>query len=337
MSGYNIRIEELCKKIGIGLPLYEPSPIQGGLLHRMYDVSTESGRFAIKALNPMIMKRSGTYNNYVESEKIARKLSQEIDISYANYYYGQSVQEVDEQYYLIYNFKEGHSLKLNEIAPEHSFKIGAVVAKIHNMDFSGLKIENDNTGEARIFGWDLFLSLARERSIEWYDLLNVKIKDLKILSNKMNNAYLELSSYEIICHGDLDPKNVLWHEDKPIIIDCESVGYSNPYHDFLDTALYWSSNGDSTIDYDRFSAFIDGYKSIRVIDYSDWGKTLYSGYSAKLGWLEYSIKRSLGIECNDSSDQKLGTEQVYASIKDINQYSKGIPEISTFLSEKLSS
>lgn len=336
MSGYNIQFEKLCEKVGIGYPLYEPRPIPGGLLHRMYDVSTESGRFAVKALNPEIMKRSGVYKQYMESEMIAHKLSQVIDVSFANSYGGNSVQEVDDQFYLIYDFKEGQSLKLNEITPEHAYKMGEVVAKIHDTDFSDLNIVNDNSDETRIFIWDRLLESGIEQNIEWQDLLNEKMDFIKSISDKMNEAYLELSAQTIICHGDLDPKNTLWHDDTPIIIDWESVGYSNPYHDFLDTALYWSENSGSLIDYNRLSAFIAGYKSSRIIDYSDWEKVLYSGYSAKLGWLEYSLKRSLGIECNDPEDQKIGTEQVYASFMDIEQYSKSIPGIVGFLSEKLS-
>lgn len=335
MSGYNIQIEELCKKTGIGCPLKEPRPILGGLLHRMYDVTTKSGRFAVKALNPEIMKRSGVYRQYVESEKIAHKLSQVIDVSSANSYDGNSVQEIDGQFYLIYDFLEGRSLEPDEIAPEHAYEIGAVVAKIHDTDFSELNIVNDNTDEARIFMWDRLAELGLEQNAKWQELLNESIDFIKTISDKMNEAYLELSSYEIICHGDLDPKNALWHEGKPIIIDWESVGYYNPYHDFLDTALYWALNSDLPIDYNRLSAFIDGYKSIRSIEYKDWENALYSGYSAMLGWLEYSLKRSLGIECNDPQDRKTGTEQVFVSIREINQYSKSIPEIMDFLNAKM--
>lgn len=337
MNGYNIQIEKLFSKLGIGSFLYEPRPILGGLLHRMYDVHTSDGRYAVKALNPEIMKRSGVYRQYVESEKIAYKLSRVINVSFANSYAGNSVQEIDGQFYLIYDFKEGQSLKPNEITPEHAYKIGAVVAKIHSTDFYELNIVNDNSDKAHVFVWDKLLELGLEQNIEWQDLLNENMDFIKSISDKMNEAYLELSTQTIICHGDLDPKNVLWHEETPIIIDWESVGYYNPYHDFLDTAVYWSSNDDSSIDYERFSAFFDGSKSIKAIEYSDWEKVLNSGYSAKLGWLEYSFKRSLGIECNDSAEQKIGTEQVYATIKDIEQYSKSIPDIVTFISEKLSS
>jgi len=335
MNGYNIQINKLCMKTGLGNLLFEPLPIQGGLLHKMYDVRTSTGRYAVKALNPEIMKRNGVYEQYVESEKIAHELSQVIDVSFANSYGGNCIQQVEGQFYLIYDFKEGQSLKLDEITPEHAYKMGSVVAKIHNMDFAGLKRENDNSDEARIFIWDRLLESGLEHSIEWYDLLNENIEFIKSISDRMNEAYLELSTQTIICHGDLDPKNVLWYEETPIIIDWESVGYYNPYHDFLDTALYWSANRDSSIDYDRFSAFIDGYKSIKAVDYSDWEKVLYSGYSAKLGWLEYSLKRSLGIECNDTEDQKIGTKQVYASIMEMNQYSKSISGIIDFLDSKL--
>jgi hypothetical protein len=62
---------------------------------------------------------------------------------------------------------------------------------------------------------------------------------------------------------------------------------------------------------------------------------LNSGYSAKLGWLEYSLKRSLGIECNDPADQKLGTGQVGPTIDDILQYEKHVPEIIDFMNSNL--
>lgn len=103
----------------------------------------------------------------------------------------------------------------------------------------------------------------------------------------------------------------------------------------METALYWSQNEDMSIDYGRFLAFVDGYASVRPIECHDWQTVLYSGYSAKLGWLEYSLKRSLGIECNDPSEQKLGKAQVGPTIDDILQHEKHIPEIIDFMNAKL--
>jgi Ser/Thr protein kinase RdoA (MazF antagonist) len=335
LTGYNIQIEKLCKKCALGELLCAPIPISGGLLHRMYDVKTSNGRFAIKTLNPEIMARKEAFNNYVISEKISSKLANVINVIGANLYHGNYIQEIDGQFYIIYDFKEGKSLQQYEITADHAYKIGVAVGKIHITDFSELNIHNDNTTETRCFNWDDLLEVGRKQNKEWCNLLEKNISRLYFLSDKMNEAYAALSVNEIICHGDLDLKNVLWLDNEPIIIDWESAWFHNPYHDFLETALYWSLNDDASIAYNRFSAFIKGYISIKRIDNSDWETVLYSGYSAKLGWLEYSLKRSLGIECNDTEERKLGTEQVTTTLNDIMQYENRISAIIDFLGAKL--
>lgn len=44
------------------------------------------------------------------------------------------------------------------------------------------------------------------------------------------------------------------------------------------------------------------------------------GYSAKLEWLEYSLKRSLGLECADEEERELGTLQVTDTLNALNEY-----------------
>ena len=41
-----------------------------------------------------------------------------------------------------------------------------------------------------------------------------------------------------------------------------------------------------------------------------------------LGWLNYNLKRSLGIECSSLEEKNLGTEQVFHTIKALKQYSQ---------------
>ena len=49
-----------------------------------------------------------------------------------------------------------------------------------------------------------------------------------------------LSTTTVISHRDLDPKNVMWNYNKPVLIDWESAGYINPMQDLIETAIYWS-------------------------------------------------------------------------------------------------
>lgn len=39
----------------------------------------------------------------------------------------------------------------------------------------------------------------------------------------------EASQNQVISHRDLDPKNVMWKNDAPYIIDWEAAGYVNPF------------------------------------------------------------------------------------------------------------
>jgi hypothetical protein len=58
---------------------------------------------------------------------------------------------------------------------------------------------------------------------------------------------------------------------------------------------------------------------------------LSSGFTSKLGWLEYSLKRSLWIECTDEKEQQLGTRQVTCTINEIIRYAGMIPELEEWL------
>lgn len=75
---YNIQVEKLCSTLKLGEVLSEPSPIAGGLLHKMYVVHTIRGKYAIKVLNPQIMIRPTVVQHIINSEKIANHLEDKI-------------------------------------------------------------------------------------------------------------------------------------------------------------------------------------------------------------------------------------------------------------------
>lgn len=51
-----ITMEKLMSGLGLGNIIKEPVCVNGGLLHKMYHVTTTDGEYAIKVLNPEIMK-----------------------------------------------------------------------------------------------------------------------------------------------------------------------------------------------------------------------------------------------------------------------------------------
>lgn len=52
-----MNLEKLTDQMGLGHMLEEPVRVTGGLLHKVYHVTTTAGEYAVKVLNPEIMKR----------------------------------------------------------------------------------------------------------------------------------------------------------------------------------------------------------------------------------------------------------------------------------------
>lgn len=46
------------------------TPVSGGLMHKMYKVQTERETYAVKCLNPQIMKRPSVFENYARAEVV---------------------------------------------------------------------------------------------------------------------------------------------------------------------------------------------------------------------------------------------------------------------------
>ncbi|CAG7654811.1 hypothetical protein PAECIP111802_05889 [Paenibacillus allorhizosphaerae] len=53
----------------------------------------------------------------------------------------------------------------------------------------------------------------------------------------------------------------------------------------------------------------------------------------KLDWLEYNMKRSLGMKSDTIQEQELGTKEVICTMKALMYYDKRIPELKHILTK----
>ena len=65
---YNI--EKLIRETNLGNKISTVDKVIGGLSHRMYKVVTDKGIYAVKELNPNVMKRKEAYSNFLFAEKV---------------------------------------------------------------------------------------------------------------------------------------------------------------------------------------------------------------------------------------------------------------------------
>ncbi len=331
---YQLKFEGICKQSLLGELLSVPKPINGGLLHRMYAVETTKGKYAIKLLNPQIMVRTTAIQNYINSEKIATLLSKKVLALPAKKINGDSLHEINNQFYLVFDWVEGEVRKNDKINLMHCEKIGEILAEIHRTDCSEIDITNDTFDNEQIIDWHYYLLKGKEEYLEWNELFLKNFGNLKRWNAAVIEASEKLLTPKVISHRDLDPKNVMWDNNKPLLIDWESAGYINPMQDLLETALYWSKGEQGELDKQRFSSFINGYKNKSGAIYADWEQVLATGFSGKLEWLEYNLKRSLWLECADEEEQQLGTIQVTKTIQDITAYANEIPKLVNWLNNE---
>ncbi len=333
MKNYNIQHEKLCKTIQLGDLILEPQKLSGGLINRMFAFQTTKGKYAIKALNPQVMARPEAFQNFINSEMIAFTMSKNINAVPAKNYNNKILQELDGQFYLIFDWCDGKNIFGDGISAFHCEEIGRILAIVHKTDFTKLGLVDNYTYDEPVPNWNSYLNKGIALNAHWVQVVRENIEKLYDYSNLACSAAKVLSENTVITHCDLDPKNVLWQDKVPYIIDWEAAGFVNPYHDLVETAVYWSKDNNEQLVKDKFLAFIQGYKDNIPNLQSDWNVVLDKGFFGLLGWLEYSLKRSLWIECTDENENKLGTEHVSGTIYNINKYAEDRKELYNWLKE----
>ena len=318
-------IYNLINKLNLGNIIGEPARVMGGLLNRMYKIKTISGIYAVKHLNPEVMKRKNAKENHILAERIAN-IAKENNINClpAKIINGTALQEIEGNYFFIFDWFEGKSIKENEITIEHVQKVSTLLAKIHNTNFEEVKNECNLGKEITEVNWDFYISKIENKEVK--DLLLNKKEYLTELDKISTNARKEISNNLVVSHRDLDLPNILWDSNNiPIIIDWESSGVVNPCEELLETAWDWSG-GQEYFDEEKIKCFIHTYKN-NGGDLRDLGKAIYSNFKNKSGWLEYNLKRVCKLECIDDEEQKLGETEVIRVINEIVEFYETIGTI----------
>lgn len=311
--------ERLVSELGLGTIIKPICRISGGLTHKSYSLTTNTGKYFIKLLNPNIMKRKEALSNFKRTEIIEEVLnSNGIDAIYSLKFNDRKMQIIDSQYFYIFKFYNGKTLNHNEINIKHCEKISNVLSKIHNIDLR----QEKTIYEEKYINWDYYISLAKDKNSIIYEMIYDKKDILYDFINNRNLLINKLPNISSICHNDLDPKNVMWIDSNFKIIDLECLDYSNPYVELFSLALSWAGFDECNIDYSLFSVFFETYfNNSKLTTDINW-KAIYYSNIGMLEWLEYNIKRALMIECDTEEEQRLGIKEVDKAIKQIIYYYK---------------
>jgi len=311
-------IENLFLKCQLGQLKEEPKRIEGGLLNKMFKVSTTSGDYALKVINPEVMTRKDGKKNIIFTEKVSNmaKLNGIKCIS-AHEINGELIQSLENKYFLIFDWFEGKPITEDQLTLEKCNKIAKELSLLHKIDFGPLKQECDIYYELEEINFDYYMPKIKNSKIK--ELLN-EVKDRFSELDKesvKNMAYIKNNL--VISHRDLDLPNILWDKnDEPVIIDWETSGLVNPTLEVIDTAWNWAG-GKDFFDKKLYRSFLDNYvkEGGKLEDYD---KAFKADFKAKLRWFEYNLKRITDFDFLDDEEKALGEKEVIRSADEIRKF-----------------
>lgn len=305
-------IAKLLDTRGLGKPVSPAVPVSGGLMHRMFRAETAKGVYAVKCLNPEIMKCPGVMENYRRAEKLEQVLENAgIPLAPALALDGQKMQEQDGEYFYVFRWQEGRITDWQNITAEQCRQAGNIQGRIHALQ----PAEKHTEPEMSRIDWHAYTEEANRQGSPVAELLRENEQMLYSAQDELNRARRALPDIVCITDEDMDPKNVMWHDGKPVVIDLECLDYGNPVSAVLQLSLQWSGITTCSLDPEKMEAFFDGYLEAYDNGFRDYAGVLGLAYTW-IEWLEYNITRALG-KCRDESERETGISEVRNTISRI--------------------
>ena len=315
-----MNIEKFCERYDLG-KIKNISRLFGGLMHKIFKVETDKGIYCIKVLNSEVMARKEAFNNFVVSESIANLAKQNgIPASSALNMEGNYLTKLDDIYYMVFDFVDGKILKDENITIEHCKKIGNILAHIHSLDYKEIGLKPNVVKYKRLYNWESYIDNPNFDKMSYKNVYLKNYKKYNSILKRANERFNESNKNQAICHSDMDPKNVIWNKDNPIIIDWECAGLANPEKELLEDALCWSGFLSNNFSEEKFMAMFKEYSKYRSIDNIEWFDIICGNLVGRFDWLKYNLERSLGIIANDEEEIKLAENEVIKTIDEINRY-----------------
>lgn len=328
-------IAQLCTRLNLGKPREGLSSIAGGFHHRVWRLETESGIYVVKQLAPDTdLNDEDVIKRYNVTETIASKFA-ECGLSTINAFCqdGNFLQLIDAEAYLVYPWTDAVALEDGEVSTHHALAVARLLAKMHSADIKVPGVESELGEPSSEDDVDEMVSIAVKSGLKIAPLLSEQRSLLMRIARQYHKALPLLDRRQIISHGDLDQKNVLWDsDDKPVIIDWESAHKINPTHEVITVALEWSG---ITADFNQtlYSQFVAAYTSAGgTITRDLLEAALHCVLGKWLDWLMYNIGRLVNLQ--NPKQRTLGEEQVEFTLPVMVKLDDLVPSLLQELSQQ---
>jgi thiamine kinase-like enzyme len=304
-------VDRLCSLFELGPSRAAVSRVRGGFHHRMWRLETQGGCFAVKQLADDMDMANGEIVAQINATEItAREFSRHgVPALHSLHVDRQHLQLLDGIGYLVYPWTNATACHRNRIEEHHAVIVASTLAHIHHSDIHVPELRDvpvfPVTAERVV---DL-VRLARQRNVRYSQILEERLDDILRIVELHAPALKRLEQQQVVSHGDLDHKNILWREgNEPLLIDWESARRLNPTYELLLEALDW---GGITAHFDArpFTTILQAYVDAggRIVE-----EMIPAASDAIQGawvnWLLYNVGRAVGLK--DTHQRAIGSSQV---------------------------
>ena len=326
----------LCALCDLGQPLTEPQGVAGGLLHRMWRLTTTRGSFAVKQLNPAIMRKSDIQQEYRVSESIAQAMAEHgIPAIAALHSANGLLQEIDDQFLLVYPWIDGETLSSASVEPGRAAQMGAILAHMHALSLDLPEVASLEWKHFHSDDWDILTFQASELGLPWAHTVRAALPMLLQWTQRYQDAGEKLMQRLVVSHRDLDQKNVIWQTSTdPKIIDWEAAGLINPTMELAGVALIWSGLATGAPRKDIFITLIDAYIQAGGTIQDTGLDALHGLLGTWLGWLLFNMRRSLGESIASEDERQSGMRETVNTLSILRLLAKHTETWATWLDER---
>lgn len=289
----------------------------------MWRLDTNRGSFAVKQLaDDLDMRNAAVVERINATEITASEFSEHgLPALYSLAIARQHLHLLDGVGYLVYPWTDATACDKNSIDKEHAITVAGILARIHRSDIHVPELRDAPvlplTAERVI---DL-VQLARQRNVRESRLLEERLDDLLEAVELQAHALSVLQRDQVVSHGDLDHKNVLWDEvGEPLIIDWESARRLNPTYELLLEALDW---GGITAHFETgpFVTFLESYLDAGGRIVADEIPAVADAIQGTwVEWLLFNVGRAVGL--HDPHQRAVGLLQVDLSVSTLLRMEK---------------
>lgn len=304
-------LQQLCKELDLGIPSKDISRVYGGFHHTMWKMQTDKQCYAVKRLCPDVdPSNPNTIQHYNVAEKIANAFEQqEIHTIAALSSSDQYLQLIENTGYLVYPWTDAKAIERTQLDERHAVWVADLLCRMHTADLSIAAVKETSFETFDPSRIEQIVTPAMERGIPCAQELMNEMASIKQIIEQYNSAAEILKLHQVISHGDLDQKNILWDKnDEPLIIDWENARKLNPTYELVSVALDWSGI-TSDFDNELFGKMLCAYQQAGGTIHED---SITASYHRVLGdwlvWLLYLV--GCLLEDRGDSQQRIEEEQV---------------------------